>query len=1442
MHKIYKPLLALKKQTIPFSEDNLKRVESISNFHSAFFQSIANYSHNNFEIDLWIGQPDQNDNTASGSPGSPAELDPEAVERLFLQQIALFNITRNVEPGFIDFNRFRLRTLPGPAARYVPEFPLLLPSPRKKEITAAQVIAPFRENKHFTDLNEKNHADIFHRLREKYTFNPHQVYFYRFDEFASTLLNAYPMDELKSGANIAIKISTSHPIQAKIVKFNLYKNHIAGDTFFLDVDGYSDSDNLIDIFSRVLSGTLGIEDRGHKTGDNRGAANLIHRFNRFLKESPYKSVLMVIHQLKSKEDAEFINYLLHSSGISNIVLIVFNTPPGPDLIPFDLELKETPKNLLEDHLTLEGPGEKISLAGEEIRCLNILHALPFPVSGDPASLGAIFSRGQVRIVRDLIARDILKTAWGKLELNTGLPGLNTAPAVPSVDEEIKILESYRGTKTFDAPRCFNLDFKYFLKTRKTAEINRLLDEYLRKTPGETPGKTSELISENIRVLENDTQSLRLAVEILLKEDQTDLAETVIQRNLPKDPLFLKLKSAHILRLKKEHVQMLRLLNEIKEKIRGELGDLADEFYYLNYIYYEKTGDVANADRYFEKIKSPPFTHLAAVKHSDRYIYRGEPDKAVGLIKKTVRYLRDNGYGRDELEAGNQLAKAYREKLLFDEAETLYKNLFISAEMKSFRLLSADIASDLGTLYYKQDDFSRAEPWYQKALKIAQKLKNKNGIVLAQSNLAEIYKAKGEWQKTAKSLNASLAYYKKRRLAHAEAVDHFNIAHLEYLKHNEKQARKRLKKATDHFQKTNDITAVIDCELLSVKLSLLFPDQKRDRYTDLRSLKKHRDRLSHDWAILLTLFETINQKSPRGKLFNRKVLDSIDRIQSGPLRFEIVALSILSVHRESLDVSALLRRLRTLSKQLSNETKNYYYYHYYYVYFHRLLETGEAAVHGDEKDLFLDMYFFFLGNGRKLSPLLVEYKERLDEKESENDVFRSAELVEEAVQWKVPADFFNHLLTELRKTVPVHLAQLAIYENGGPVFHFSTGTKFKALTGEIVDRARYHLEDLALTADDIKRSFKSNEKAFYSFPATRVLLWTLSDTLSGVLLLAFPEARYLKYDFSGRAPGLFKKFGTLIHNYYEKDFKLSKKLNWIVGESPPMKALKEKILTVGKVPFSLLIRGESGTGKDLAARGVHLLSPRAGKPFVPVNAAAIPDNLLEAELFGYKKGAFTGAVEHRTGLIETAHQGTLFLDEIADLPLNLQAKMLRVLQDSEIRRVGDTKTITVDFRLICASNKNLKELIREGKFREDLYFRIRDLTLDVPSLRERVGDIPLLVRYFFEKYKFAIDDESEFRRINRYFESRPWVGNVRELESAVKRLITFYPDFEVEDEVEYDLSDAGPGLIAARDHLERTMVYRALEKHDWKMQRAADSLLISRQYLTTLMKKHEIGKN
>jgi len=193
--------------------------------------------------------------------------------------------------------------------------------------------------------------------------------------------------------------------------------------------------------------------------------------------------------------------------------------------------------------------------------------------------------------------------------------------------------------------------------------------------------------------------------------------------------------------------------------------------------------------------------------------------------------------------------------------------------------------------------------------------------------------------------------------------------------------------------------------------------------------------------------------------------------------------------------------------------------------------------------------------------------------------------------------------------------------------------------------------------------------------------------------------------------------------------------------------------------------------------------------------------------------------------------------VADLPVNLQAKLLRVLQDSEVRKLGETKSVKVNFRLISATNKNLKEMINKYLFREDLYFRIQDLTIFVPPLRKRLEDIPLLVHHFLKKYKFPVEDEIQLQVILQYFKSKNWTGNIRELESNVKRLITFYPDFEIEDEEEYNTET---GLIQGRENLEKSMILNTLQKNDWNKVKTADTLKISRQFLFNLMKKHNIS--
>ena len=231
-------------------------------------------------------------------------------------------------------------------------------------------------------------------------------------------------------------------------------------------------------------------------------------------------------------------------------------------------------------------------------------------------------------------------------------------------------------------------------------------------------------------------------------------------------------------------------------------------------------------------------------------------------------------------------------------------------------------------------------------------------------------------------------------------------------------------------------------------------------------------------------------------------------------------------------------------------------------------------------------------------------------------------------------------------------------------------------------------------------------------------------------------------------------------------------NLLIGSSPAIERTIQIIRLVGARRATVLITGETGTGKEMVARAVHLASPRAHLPMVAVNCNALPENLLEAELFGHVKGAFTGAIQQRIGRFEQANRGTLFLDEVGDLPLDVQTKLLRVLQEREFQRIGSSETIRVDVRLIAATNVNLAEKVREGKFREDLFYRLNVVPISTPPLRERTEDIPLLARHFVEKIcrieeisapEFAAET---LARLQAY----AWPGNVRQLENAVEMAV------------------------------------------------------------------------
>jgi len=307
---------------------------------------------------------------------------------------------------------------------------------------------------------------------------------------------------------------------------------------------------------------------------------------------------------------------------------------------------------------------------------------------------------------------------------------------------------------------------------------------------------------------------------------------------------------------------------------------------------------------------------------------------------------------------------------------------------------------------------------------------------------------------------------------------------------------------------------------------------------------------------------------------------------------------------------------------------------------------------------------------------------------------------------------------------------------------------------------------------------------------------------------------------------------------------------MLGTSPQMQEVFALIRKVATTNAPVLLLGESGTGKEMAAAAIHRRSTRKEGPFIAINCNAIPESLLESELFGHEKGAFTGAHVQRKGLLETASGGTLFLDEIGELPPAIQVKLLRFLQEQRLQRVGGRQEIQVDTRLVAATNANLKELINSGKFREDLYFRIAVVTIRLLPLRERGGDIVFLAREFLQRYssqdgrpKMVFAPEA-LRAMSRY----SWPGNVRELQNRVKRGVIMSSgsrvtakDLELERDQVSLTSSSTTTLRQAREHVERKMVEQALKRNSGKITSAAADLGISRPTLYELMEKLGIAK-
>jgi two-component system NtrC family response regulator len=312
---------------------------------------------------------------------------------------------------------------------------------------------------------------------------------------------------------------------------------------------------------------------------------------------------------------------------------------------------------------------------------------------------------------------------------------------------------------------------------------------------------------------------------------------------------------------------------------------------------------------------------------------------------------------------------------------------------------------------------------------------------------------------------------------------------------------------------------------------------------------------------------------------------------------------------------------------------------------------------------------------------------------------------------------------------------------------------------------------------------------------------------------------------------------------------------IIGRSKALLSTLENAARAAQSASTVLVRGETGSGKELLAKAIHFNSPRRDRPMIVINCGAIPKELLESELFGHTRGSFTGAVAAKQGKIEMADQGTLFLDEIGEMPLELQVKLLRLIQEREIEKIGATQPVKVDVRIIAATHRNLQAMVENGTFREDLYYRLAVIPLELPPLRERPEDVPELVAMFFHKFKQRLErpDLVLPQALLPHFSAYRWPGNVRELENIVERLVVLSPGPEITiadlpedlrrqrdplEAIQLELPPQGISLEA----VEKELVLRALQKCNWNQTKAADYLDISRKVLIYRMEKFGLKKD
>jgi len=411
----------------------------------------------------------------------------------------------------------------------------------------------------------------------------------------------------------------------------------------------------------------------------------------------------------------------------------------------------------------------------------------------------------------------------------------------------------------------------------------------------------------------------------------------------------------------------------------------------------------------------------------------------------------------------------------------------------------------------------------------------------------------------------------------------------------------------------------------------------------------------------------------------------------------------------------------------------------------------------------------------------------------------------------------------------------------------------------------HQEKIDLVVTDLKLPRKNGMEVLQAAKEKNAMMPVIMMTAYGNIETAVQAVKAGAYDFIAKP---FEPDHLLlqINRALERQRLLTEnlilkgegRLPKIIGKSHAMVRVMEQVQKVASGNTTVLIQGESGTGKDLFAQSIHLLSPRRDKPFVPINCAAIPHELLESELFGHERGAFTGAIGQKAGRFELADKGTLFLDEIGDMDLSLQAKLLRVLEDGALMRVGGVNTVKINVRVVAATHRNISQMIQEKAFREDLFYRLSVFPLLIPPLRERTEDIPAIVDHFLDRYSKEMNKGSKVmsQEAISLLVRHPWIGNIRELQNCVERAVILSDGVTILPEHLGIMSRGEPAILlediplegtlqavseAASSHIETKMIRKILKQTGGNKTRAAEILQVSYKTLLTKIKLYGIER-